>query len=124
MNGRLLMMFRRGMWDLPKGHLDEGETLPECAVREVCEECGLDPAALTIVHELIRTRHSYLTADGLSETKQVTWFLMTYSGNPDALTPQSEEDITALEWVSLSEARRRAASSFTTIQQVIQTLQI
>jgi hypothetical protein len=29
--GELLMMFRRGKWDMPKGKLDEGETIKECA---------------------------------------------------------------------------------------------
>ncbi|QCU77432.1 NUDIX hydrolase [Citricoccus sp. SGAir0253] len=29
-------------WSWPKGKLDDGETLPECAVREVREEIGLD----------------------------------------------------------------------------------
>jgi hypothetical protein len=29
----LLFIFRRGKWDLPKGKLDKGETLEECAVR-------------------------------------------------------------------------------------------
>jgi 8-oxo-dGTP pyrophosphatase MutT (NUDIX family) len=39
--GELLMIYRRGKWDLPKGKLDEGETIPQCALREVMEETGL-----------------------------------------------------------------------------------
>src|SRR5215469_11706824 len=38
----LLMIFRRGKWDLPKGKLDEGESIEACAVREVQEETGLN----------------------------------------------------------------------------------
>ncbi|MGC4056991.1 MAG: NUDIX domain-containing protein [Chitinophagaceae bacterium] len=37
----ILMIYRRGKWDLPKGKLDEGESLEECALREVTEETGL-----------------------------------------------------------------------------------
>ena len=36
--GDVLLIFRRGKWDLPKGKLDDNESLLECAVREVKEE--------------------------------------------------------------------------------------
>jgi len=39
-NNELLMIFRRGKWDLPKGKADEGETVEACALREVEEETG------------------------------------------------------------------------------------
>ena len=39
--GELLVIFRRGKWDLPKGKAEKGETLEQTAVREVEEECGL-----------------------------------------------------------------------------------
>ena len=37
----MLLIFRNSVWDLPKGKLEEGESVPECAVREVSEEIGL-----------------------------------------------------------------------------------
>ncbi|MFN5421861.1 MAG: NUDIX domain-containing protein, partial [bacterium] len=30
--GELLMMKRRGFWDMPKGKLDAGESIEECAI--------------------------------------------------------------------------------------------
>ena len=39
--GEILFMFRRGKWDLPKGKLDPGESLENCALREVKEETGI-----------------------------------------------------------------------------------
>ena len=39
--GQILLIFRRGKWDLPKGKLDDNETLLQCAIREVREETGL-----------------------------------------------------------------------------------
>ena len=37
----VLLIYRRGKWDLPKGKLDEGEDLEACALREIKEETGL-----------------------------------------------------------------------------------
>jgi 8-oxo-dGTP pyrophosphatase MutT (NUDIX family) len=110
------------MWDLPKGHVEAGEDLKECAVREVCEECGLDPCALTVREKLAVTEHSYTNRDGGRETKRTTWFRMDYAGDTSDVTPQTEEEITALEWLAPAEAARRAAASFDTIRQVIDEL--
>jgi 8-oxo-dGTP pyrophosphatase MutT (NUDIX family) len=121
-DGRILVMLRRGMWDLPKGHRESGETPRECAAREVCEECGLDPRFLEVEEELALTVHSYLNAAGRAEEKHTRWFRMSYGGDPAGAKPQTEEDITALEWVSLPEARRLAATSYETIQRVIAKL--
>ena len=45
-NNDVLLIYRRGKWDLPKGKLDKGETLEDCAVREVMEETGLKKVTL------------------------------------------------------------------------------
>ena len=39
---QLLMIHRRGAWDLPKGKIEPGETPEKAAIREVGEECGID----------------------------------------------------------------------------------
>ena len=36
-----LLMKHKDRWDLPKGHLDKGETEEECACRELREETGI-----------------------------------------------------------------------------------
>ncbi|RYE20923.1 MAG: NUDIX domain-containing protein, partial [Sphingobacteriales bacterium] len=36
-----LVIFRNGVWDLPKGKIEEGEKTRKAAVREVEEECGI-----------------------------------------------------------------------------------
>ena len=49
--GEILWIFRRGFWDLPKGKLDDGETIQSCAIREVEEETGIQNIKL---HELLK----------------------------------------------------------------------
>ena len=56
--GELLFMLRRGKWDLPKGKLDDNETLSECAVREVKEETGL--TQIKAWKEIDITYHTYV----------------------------------------------------------------
>ena len=39
--GKMLFIFRKNKWDLPKGKVDKGETLENGAMREVEEETGV-----------------------------------------------------------------------------------
>ena len=54
----IMLIFRRGKWDLPKGKLDKGETIEQCAVREVQEETGLKDI---IVESLLQSTFSHLS---------------------------------------------------------------
>jgi 8-oxo-dGTP pyrophosphatase MutT (NUDIX family) len=94
--GNLLLIFRRGKWDLPKGKLDKGETLAQCAVREVQEETGLGQVLLG--SPLTVTYHTY-EENGKHCLKESHWFCMA-SGGDQQLVPQLEEQITDLRWVS------------------------
>ncbi len=114
--GQLLMMLRRGKWDLPKGKCDEGESMEECALREVSEETGVHD--LKIIRALAPTYHTY-HAYGKHMLKTTSWFLMQASSNA-LLTPQTEEDITALEWVNSNAIPEKMKESFKTIEAVIQ----
>ncbi|MCF0206083.1 MAG: NUDIX domain-containing protein, partial [Bacteroidales bacterium] len=58
-DGRFLFIRRLGCWDLPKGWLEAGETIGECAVREVCEECGIAKNELVLGEKLTKTYHIY-----------------------------------------------------------------
>jgi 8-oxo-dGTP diphosphatase len=54
-SGHQVLLIRRkhapfeGMWALPGGFLDEGETLEACAVRELAEETGVSGVGLSLV---------------------------------------------------------------------------
>lgn len=98
----VLLIFRRGVWDLPKGKADGGETIEQCALREVREEIGasdlrmLGPAGTTV--------HGYPERDRYL-VKTTTWFFMSTSDQ--SFTPQFEEDIERVEWMPWSEALER-----------------
>lgn len=44
-----LLMRHRDRWDLPKGHIDEGETEEECARRELLEESGITAEDIDLI---------------------------------------------------------------------------
>jgi 8-oxo-dGTP pyrophosphatase MutT (NUDIX family) len=94
--GQFLFMFRRGKWDLPKGKLDPGETLEECALREVEEETGV--GRLELKKFLLQTLHEYEELSKVIEKKTHWYSMMTTS--LQTLIPQTEEDITELKWIA------------------------
>src|SRR5687768_10305781 len=69
-NGDVLMIYRRGKWDLPKGKLDEGEDIAECALREVSEETGLQK--LELKEKICDTYHIY-SQYGQNLLKHTAW---------------------------------------------------
>jgi 8-oxo-dGTP pyrophosphatase MutT (NUDIX family) len=114
--GKILFQYRRGKWDLPKGKLEEGETIEECAVREVEEETGLKNIQLG---ELIgTTNHSYVER-GKEIDKETHWFAMKIEGEQN-LVPQLEEDILELKWVSEHELSPYLADTFPNITQIVE----
>jgi 8-oxo-dGTP pyrophosphatase MutT (NUDIX family) len=98
-NGEYLLIFRRGKWDLPKGKLDEGETLEECTAREINEETKL--VNLKVEKHLINTYHTY-DENGKHILKENCWFLVHAAGEQHP-EPQVEEDITEVKWVKPDE---------------------
>lgn len=95
-NQNVLLIFRRGKWDLPKGKLDDGEALDVCAVREVEEETGL--SNIHLKEKLLVTYHTYYEK-GDHILKETHWYLMSVQ-NEQELIPQTDEDIEKCEWIS------------------------
>lgn len=101
----ILLIFRRGVWDLPKGKLEEGETVKECSVREVSEEVGVSVLP-KIVFQLPQTYHEY-EQDGVHYGKTTYWFAMQFPDDVEInFTPQTEEDIEKVRWISLEKAKK------------------
>jgi 8-oxo-dGTP pyrophosphatase MutT (NUDIX family) len=113
--GDVLMIFRRGRWDLPKGKLDEGEDIEQCAVREVIEETGLK--TVEIKHKIGNTLHIYPMAGKLI-LKHTAWYLMQGSAK-EPLLPQAEENIEKVMWVKPSGISCLLQNSFETIGDIL-----
>lgn len=92
-SNEILFIYRRKRWDLPKGKLDPGESIEECAIREVQEETGINK--LKIVKPLLTTYHIYIE-NGIV-FKKTYWYLM--HSEHQKLNPQLEEGITKAVWV-------------------------
>jgi 8-oxo-dGTP pyrophosphatase MutT (NUDIX family) len=109
------MIFRRGKWDLPKGKLDKGEKLEDCAIREVEEETGLKNTKL--ISPLIVTHHTYHEGSRFI-LKESHWYTMKVSSE-QKLTPQTEEDIFDIKWVSKNDLEKYRKDSFPLITDVL-----
>lgn len=116
-DGALLMIYRRGKWDLPKGKLDEGENIAECALREVSEETGL--RQLRLGGKLGDSFHIYVQ-DGMQFLKQTVWYTM-HGSSTDQLKPQKEENILEARWVPEKELGSLASRTYEAIRDVLKT---
>ncbi|MGN6439109.1 MAG: NUDIX hydrolase [Agriterribacter sp.] len=113
--GAVLMIYRRGKWDLPKGKLDKGETLEECALREVQEETGLQQVKLGSF--LLTTYHVYEDF-GKHILKESYWYTMQANGS-ETTKPQVEEDIHEIQWVQPPDVKEKLKNTFPSIVDVM-----
>lgn len=95
-HGELLMIHRRGHWDMAKGKIELKEDIIKGAEREVTEETGVTIA--NVQPEPIVTYHAYVLK-GKRSLKQTNWYIMQAHAAQTKLTPQTEEDITDVRWV-------------------------
>lgn len=92
----LLVKHNAGHWDFPKGHMEEGETEEQTAIREVKEETNIDVK----IPDLNR-RYTVHYSPKLGVVKEVVYFIAKkISGE---ISPQ-EEEIEKLGWVEINEA--------------------
>ena len=115
-SNQLLMIFRNGKWDLPKGKLEVGENIKECAIREVEEECGV--LGLSIAKPLQDTYHTY-EINEQKILKRTYWFEMS-TGFKGELIPQNEEGITKVVWVDEQNIAEKLDNSFGNIKELLQ----
>jgi 8-oxo-dGTP diphosphatase len=89
-------------WVLPGGRLEPGETIPECAEREVMEETGLSArfSGVLYVSEFLREgRH---TVDVIARMEAPGGEEASLGSDPE-VAPDSEPTLRELRWVGAEE---------------------
>lgn len=112
----VLLIRKNGFLDLPKGFVDQGEDLEDCAYREIEEECGIQ--GHQIAHKLAETMHIYFYEDK-PVLKVSHWFQFYYFGSK-VTVPQYEEGITEAVWMSRKELDSNLSSCYSSIREVLE----
>ena len=77
----VLIVEPNGSYGFPKGHIRHGESVKDCALREIKEETGIDA---TLIPNFKRTIKYVVLGHSL---KQVTFFLGYFDENEQELSP-------------------------------------
>jgi 8-oxo-dGTP pyrophosphatase MutT (NUDIX family) len=111
-NGKVLFIYRNEKWDLPKGKLDKGESLEECAVREVMEETGVQDL---VIENFLRTTYHVFKRNGKYKLKEVHWYAMktSYDGK---LKGEKKEGIVKVKWKGPQKIKEALDNSYTNIR--------
>jgi ADP-ribose pyrophosphatase YjhB (NUDIX family) len=119
-SGKMLFIFRKGKWDVPKGKIDKGETLEKGAKREVKEETGVKKLELNglagVTYHIFKRNDKY-------QLKETHWFHMTttYTGK---LKPELQEDITEAKWKGSKKTEKALENSYGNIRHLLKDLKI
>ncbi|WP_300027615.1 NUDIX hydrolase [uncultured Maribacter sp.] len=110
--GKVLFIYRNDKWDLPKGKLDKGESIEECAVREVEEETGVKGL---VIDRYIRTTYHIFKRNGVNKLKQVYWYEMrtNFEGK---LKPEKKEGIFKVRWKGPDKIEKALENSYANIK--------
>ncbi|MCB1263284.1 MAG: NUDIX hydrolase [Mycobacterium sp.] len=95
---------RRGrmMWSLPKGHIEQGETAEQTAIREVAEETGIHGHVLAALGSI----DYWFVTEGRRVHKTVHHYLMRFSGGELC---DEDIEVTEVAWVPVAELPDRLA---------------
>ncbi|HET7360783.1 MAG TPA: NUDIX hydrolase [Salinimicrobium sp.] len=108
----ILFIHRKGKWDLPKGKIEDGESIEETALREVEEETGVQGLEIT---KFLRKTYHIFHRGGKYKLKVTHWFEMrtSYTG---LLKPETSEGIKKAKWKNSEKAEKALANSYANIK--------
>ncbi len=111
---KILMIYRNGRWELPKGKLEPKEKSIDAAVREVGEECSV----LSKIYNFIcSTWYTYIERNKIF-FKQIVWYNLLCVDDSN-IKPQRAEGITQVKWVKLGEHTYYLNNSYKLTQYVL-----
>ena len=117
-DNKFVAIERHGIPDLPKGHIERGESPEQAALREVEEETGIKD--LEIIEELPATWHCYLLNNQWT-IKKTSWFLMrTKSGMKNI--PQTEEGISKVYLVDKDGVKDFEEKTFASLKTLVPSI--
>ncbi len=114
-----LVIFRNGVWDLPKGKIEEGEKTRKAAIREVEEECGIKVKKAG--RKICKTYHVYQMRNQELALKKTHWYRMKAEGQ-DKLKPQKEEGITKACWFTKEKLEELTKNTYPSIIDVLDNM--
>lgn len=116
-DGKMLAIYRRGKWDLPKGKVEKGEFYAQTALREVKEECGLK--SIDVGKKFSDTYHVYIE-NGRTILKRTVWYEM-FLYNEEHPVVQTSEDITDYFWFDYQSVKEIMKNTFESLKDIFLT---
>ena len=108
----ILFIYRNSKWDLPKGGVENNETIEEAAVREVEEETGVQHLK---VRDFIAKTYHVFKRNCEFKLKITHWYEM-YTDYDGHLTPQLEEGIKKAKWKNFEKSQKALRDSYENIK--------
>jgi 8-oxo-dGTP pyrophosphatase MutT (NUDIX family) len=115
----MLLIKRLGKWDLPKGKLEKGESIEQCACREVEEECNVK---VELEEFRVKSYHTY-EVKGKAIIKETYWYNMS-SETERELVPQQEEGIEEVVWADSDQQSKALNNTYSSIAWVLNKLEV
>ncbi len=112
----ILFIYRNDKWDLPKGKIENEESVEQAAIREVQEECGI--LKVVIKKFIAKTYHIYTEKE--REILKVSYWFSMFSDEIKTY-PQVEEGITKVEWKNKEQIKIALQNTYPNIKLLIES---